>query len=391
MKFPGFLICLLLAAQGSVNQILAQSVNSPASYGSQSLQGNFEPDPFSIFVSAGGSINADTVASGCNGFIAEAPDFKLVYSDSVGYTLGIFVLGSADATLVVNDPSGNWVCNDDFSDTSNRGAGLMFADPESGTYDIWVGSYSETDVGTQVELRISELGSPWESESDSDTQPPVTAGTGGEPTLYASGTGFLVSRNGHVLTNNHVVEGCRRLTFQIRGDVAVEAVPLATNATTDLALLKTSLTSAPAVFRGPVSLRLGDELVVFGFPLLGDLSSQGNLTNGIVSALSGLNDDLSRLQMTAPIQPGNSGGPVINRAGHIVGVVVETANDEYFRQQRGTVVQNLNFAIHDSLARAFLDTNNVQYESASDASQILPIADIGEQARRYTGQILCYQ
>jgi S1-C subfamily serine protease len=210
--------------------------------------------------------------------------------------------------------------------------------------------------------------------------------------LVASGTGFLVSSTGHVLTNDHVINECNRQTFQLRGELAVEAELLATNATTDLALLKTTLTvAAPAQFRGGNGVRLGDEVVVYGFPLLGDLSSQGNLTNGIISALSGLDDDLSRMQMTAQIQPGNSGGPVMDRAGQIVGVVVETANDEYFRRERGAVAQNVNFAIRDSLARSFLDTNNVRYTVAAGNGSTISIADIAERAQGFTGTILCYQ
>jgi S1-C subfamily serine protease len=132
-------------------------------------------------------------------------------------------------------------------------------------------------------------------------------------------------------------------------------------------------------------------VVVYGFPLLGDLSSQGNLTYGIVSALSGLEDDLSRLQMTAQIQPGNSGGPVLNRFGEIVGVVVETANEEFFRQQRGTDTQNLNFAIRDSMAVSFLETNNVNYAVGGGQGSQMAIADIAEAAQEFTGLIMCYQ
>lgn len=391
MKFSRFWTCLVLAGPLGIGQGFAQTSTLPAAYGSQSLLGNFDPDPFTLATSAGGAIDAASLGNGCLGYIADAPDYELTYSDAVGLPLSFFVVGGLDNTLVINDPAGNWVCNDDFDSSSEGGAGVVFDNPQAGTYDIWVGAYSESEVGVQTLLYITELGSPWETGSGTTPPDANVPESNSEPALAASGTGFLVSSNGHVLTNNHVIEGCTRLTFQIRGDVAVEATALAVNSTTDLALLKTDLTSTPAVFRGANNLRLGDELVVYGFPLLGDLSSQGNLTNGIVSALSGLNDDLSRLQMTAPIQPGNSGGPVMNRAGNIVGVVVETASDEYFREQRGTAIQNLNFAIHDAMARAFLDTNNVRYETASGADQTLSIADIGEQARSYTGQILCYQ
>jgi S1-C subfamily serine protease len=97
------------------------------------------------------------------------------------------------------------------------------------------------------------------------------------------------------------------------------------------------------------------------------------------------------MQMTAQIQPGNSGGPVMDRTGQIVGVVVETANDEYFRRERGAVAQNVNFAIRDSLARSFLDTNNVRYGvAAADITQ-LSVADIADRAQGFTGTIRCYQ
>ena len=101
----------------------------------------------------------------------------------------------------------------------------------------------------------------------------------------------------------------------------------------------------PAKFAPSSSIQMGAELFVYGFPLADDLSAQGNFTNGIVSAASGLNDDMTQFQMTAPIQPGNSGGPVLNRNGNVIGVVVATANQDFFRQQRGTDTQNINFAI----------------------------------------------
>jgi hypothetical protein len=298
----------------------------------------------------------------------------------------MFVEGETDSTLVVKDPSGRWYCNDDFSDAAGYNPGVVFSDPVDGFYSVWVGTYSEESLGGTVSLMVTELAPPWDESGVS----PAPGGDGTE--LVASGTGFLVSRTGHVLTNHHVIEGCTRLTFQIRGDLAVETDLLASNQMTDLALLKTSLAPADfARFRGGASVRLGDEIVVYGFPLLGDLSSQGNLTYGIVSALSGINDDLSRLQMTAQIQPGNSGGPVMDRAGQIVGVVVETANNEYFERERSASTQNVNFAIRDSLARSFLETNNVGYELAPSDAGPLAIADVAERARQFTGIILCYR
>ncbi len=367
------------------NNAIGQNVFEEANYGSVELSGGFLPDPYTVEITAGGMVEAASI-DGCIGYISDAPDFELDYTDSSDYTLEFYVVSNSDTTLVINSPSGQWHCNDDFEDAGGTNPGIIFANPENGIYDIWIGTYEENSF-EEAELVITEIGPPWEETSY--TAPESNAAT--EPALVSSGTGFLVSRNGHVLTNHHVIEGCAEINFQLRGQVPQQATLISSNSNTDLALLQTPLISAPAVFRASSRLRLGDEVIVYGFPLLGDLSSQGNLTNGIVSALSGLDDDLSRLQMTAQIQPGNSGGPVMNRSGEIVGVVVETANQDFFREQRGTDTQNLNFAIRDSLAISFLETNNVDYQMGSGEPESLSIADIAETAQEFTGLIRCFR
>ena len=152
----------------------------------------------------------------------------------------------------------------------------------------------------------------------------------------SAGTGFIVSEVGHILTNHHVVKGCRtvvasrtdmidpvgmlvqpkldapktreeRSIFEDRG-LRVIGV----DARSDLALLKMARPSSTvAAFRGGRGVRTGEDIVITGFPLPGLLTSDLNVTKGIVSALAGLRDDRSRIQITAPVQPGNSGGPVL--------------------------------------------------------------------------------
>lgn len=358
-----------------------------ANYGNLELSGFFEPDPYRRTISAGGSINADII-SNCNGFVSSAPDLQLNFSDASQYGLSFYVESAIDTTLLINGPTGEWYCNDDFGGNSGNNPGIVFSSPSEGIYDVWVGTYSQGEAFSEVDLIITELEAPWESNTVGNSG---SSSSSGETQLIGSGTGFVVSNEGHILTNHHVINECTEQTFQIRGDSTFEATLLAVNEAVDLALLRADVSTKPAIFRSARQVRLGDEVIVFGFPLLGDLSSQGNLTNGIVSALSGLDDDLSRLQMTAQIQPGNSGGPVMNRNGDIVGVVVETANDEFFREQRGTDVQNLNFAIRDSIATSFLDTSNVDYLLRTDVATEQSIADIAEAAQKFTGIISCYR
>lgn len=131
----------------------AQSMSAQATYGSRTLSSGFTPDPYTVNVTAGGSIQASSVSSACSGTIANAPDFELSYS--AGSLPLIFrTASSADTTLVINGPNGSWYCDDDGGDGVN--AEVRFNNPASGTYDIWVGSYSGRME--QATLQITELG-----------------------------------------------------------------------------------------------------------------------------------------------------------------------------------------------------------------------------------------
>lgn len=170
------------------------------------------------------------------------------------------------------------------------------------------------------------------------------------------GTGFFVSAEGHILTNNHVVDGCTSLATT---DGTILSV-VSRNEAADLALLKGNIRPpSVAVFGRPV--QVGDEVMAFGFPLPGLLTSEGNATNGIVSALSGLNGDLNLIQITAPVQPGNSGGPLVDQHGRVVGVIVAKLDALEVAKATGDIPQNVNFAIRDSVATAFLDTLGIPY------------------------------
>lgn len=378
----------------------AQDIYAEPYYGTIELVVGFTPDPQVFDLQAGGSDDASVITGseeGCRGYINfSKPDYNLVYQSGT-YSLGIYAEAAVDTTMVVIDPAGYWYCNDDFSGVSSRNPGLVFSSPASGIYKIWIGVYSASDNGAAAQLHISEVAR-WQEEpgeeageetgEDTQTlQPSAAPGT----TITSSGTGFYVSSLGHVITNNHVIEGCVRNTIQVKGDVPMEAVVLARNETVDLALLKTARTPMTfASFRRGRPVRQGEEIVVYGFPLSFELSSQGNITNGLVAALSGIGDTLDRLQISAPVQGGNSGGPVMDRSGNVVAVIVSGLSSQYFIQEGRDIPQNVNFAIPGSLTMAFLDTNNVDYVLAeSDAS--LSIADIGERAQDFTGYILCYE
>jgi len=149
---------------------------------------------------------------------------------------------------------------------------------------------------------------------------------------------------------------------------------------------------AVAVFRATNDLRQGENIAAYGYPLQGTLATAGNLSPGVVSALAGLGNNTSQFQITAPVQSGNSGGPVLDGKGQVVGVVVEKLDAVKVAQLTGDVPQNVNFAINRSTTLAFLDSNHVDYKTGRwwNFGQ-KDLTDIAVEARRYTVAVECWK
>jgi TPR repeat protein len=233
-------------------------------------------------------------------------------------------------------------------------------------------------------------GGPQTAGAPAAARPPGAA-SGGAASSGArmAGTGFVVSQSGAVLTNNHVVTQCREIRAR-HGTTALGVLSLvAADTQNDLALLKlpSHFTDA-AVFRDERGVRQGDTAIAYGFPLAGGLSSGGALTTGTISALAGLANDSRILQISTPVQPGNSGGPLLDAGGNVLGVVTAQLNALKVAAATGTLPQNVNFAIKASVARNFLDANAIDYRT-SPATKELSVADVGDRAKKFTLFIEC--
>ena len=162
----------------------------------------------------------------------------------------------------------------------------------------------------------------------------------------------------------------------------------------DLVLLKMpgETRATAALAPAPASLRQGQDIVVFGSPLDSVLSSGGNLTPGVVSAITGLGNNSNQIQITAPIQPGSSGSPVMNKKGQVVGVVSMKLSDSVMAKHTGTLPQNVNFAISGQTLKAFLDAHNVPYKTGgSFFAWEKSLADLGDEARTWTTVVECWK
>ena len=222
--------------------------------------------------------------------------------------------------------------------------------------------------------------------------PGVPPPPGGGGRASASGTGFLVAE-GRALTNNHVVEGCARMTARSPTGAIAPARVDAKDPLRDLALLTVPAGFGPALaFRDTPPVLRGETVVTYGFPLSGVLSSGPTLTTGDVSALAGLRDNPLHFQISAPVQPGNSGGPLLDAQAHVIGVVVSKLNAARIAQMTGgDIPQNVNFAIKGTEALAFLSANGVQPRLEPSSGAERRPAEIGQVANASTLFLQCYR
>jgi len=203
----------------------------------------------------------------------------------------------------------------------------------------------------------------------------------------STGSGFFVTTDGHLVTNAHVVRACG----EIRVDGHGAARLLRADEDKDLALLKVAPRKPVAHVRvSPARAQLGQEVVVFGFPLSGILNNGLNVTTGIISSETGIANDRRIVQFTAAIQPGNSGGPILDVAGNLLAVVKAKFSDRFALNRGNFVPQNLNFGIDANVLAQFLARNGVKVQSAPEDAPTRTVAELAAVARSHTMLVSCH-
>jgi S1-C subfamily serine protease len=163
--------------------------------------------------------------------------------------------------------------------------------------------------------------------------------------LHAIGSGFFVTRDGYLLTNFHVVKDAQRIRVMYKKE-ALDAKVIDTDKEDDLALIKIDGKSFPALaISAKDTVNLGQEVFTIGFPNIQMQGLEPKYTDGRISSLAGMEDDPTEYQISVPLQPGNSGGPLCDANGQVVGVVVARLNDMAVMKISGVVPQNVNYAV----------------------------------------------
>jgi serine protease Do len=227
--------------------------------------------------------------------------------------------------------------------------GLVAASIRPGSPDRW-----ELPPGGRLSRLIADAIAP---EPGQDTALPPAPGAGAPVGAGAgsTGTGFYLGPR-TLVTAAHVVEGCARVALADGGDLDL----VASDAELDIAVL-----AAPSPAPRWLSLapgraaRLGQRVHAVGFPYYAIAGTSLNLTSGNVSALAGVDDDPRFLSFSAPVQPGNSGGPLIDAHGAVVGLVVARLSEDFIIEATGTLPQNVNYALAEGELAGFLHDNGV--------------------------------
>jgi len=168
----------------------------------------------------------------------------------------------------------------------------------------------------------------------------------------ASGSGFFVSNSGNIITNHHVIEGCNVVKVNFKGS-AVEAKTLAIDKVNDIAILKANIKPDKVYSVSNEDVSLLEDVIVAGYPLGKKVSSAIKTHKGVVTSLAGAGDNYSNFQTDATINQGNSGGPIMNQKGNVVGIAVATWVEEG--------VQGVHFGIKSSTLKTFASANGLRF------------------------------
>lgn len=169
------------------------------------------------------------------------------------------------------------------------------------------------------------------------------------------GSGFYVTSSGYLLTNQHVVNGARKV-FIYSGSQRLPARVVKTDAANDLALLKVSGSFDALPVSSSRRVKLGQTVSTVGFPNPALQGKSPKLTKGEISSLSGASDDPKYFQISVPLQPGNSGGPLVDAYGNVIGVVTAKLSAGAALAKTGDLPENVNYAVKGTFVMGFLES-----------------------------------
>lgn len=214
--------------------------------------------------------------------------------------------------------------------------------------------------------------SAWLAEQKGKKQKQAASGkdqAAGNPSQTSSeirgfGSGFFVTPDGYLVSNHHVIKSAKSIYVKTKGGF-VQAKIISVDSQNDIALLKVGGSYQPVPLVQSRDVKLGASVFTLGFPNPELQGVAPKLTRGEISAVSGIQDDPRHFQVSVPIQPGNSGGPLVDGSGNVIGIITARLSENASLTSSGALPQNVNYALKSSFLAAFL-------EAQSEVSARLP-------------------
>ena len=203
----------------------------------------------------------------------------------------------------------------------------------------------------------------------------------------SSGTGFFVSSDGIIVTNNHVIKGCSSVAVGVENET-FKAMVIAKDIDNDLAILSIEKQKTNALPLANNSPQLLQDIYASGYPFGSSFSSSIKVTKGIVSSLTGLSNNYSQIQIDAAIQPGNSGGPIVDNNGNVVGVAVSKLDVKKVLKNYGVIPENVNFGVKVGTLKNLLESNNIRTERPNKRK--ISKTKLGDSLTKATVFLSCY-
>jgi S1-C subfamily serine protease len=206
----------------------------------------------------------------------------------------------------------------------------------------------------------------------------------------STGTGFAISDDGYIITNEHVAG--KGATVRIRtANGVLSAKVVRVDKANDIALLKAQGVFAPLPVISSRRIRLGSTVATVGFPNTDLQGFAPKLAKGEIASLAGAQDDARHFQISVPIQPGNSGGALVDARGNVVGVVVAKLSQKTAVAVTGTLAENVNYAVKSSYLLSFLESVPEVAAKLKDPNlKDLKFVDMVEGVQQATVLVLVY-
>lgn len=238
-----------------------------------------------------------------------------------------------------------WIGNYTYTTVDDRSITILkYTDNKQQALDYWI----QKDLPPKPREPVRET-TRIESEIDSNTD------------VAGSGTGFAITDDGYVLTNAHVVANAK--SIKVHGkSFNRDAQVISVDRENDLALIKINYELDPLYLNFKTDYQIAKDVSVLGFPNIGLQGLSMKYSAGSISSTTGFKDDNHTFQVSAPIQPGNSGSPVLDENMHVIGVISSTLNPISTIVEDGYIPQNVNYAIKLNAVKSLLESNRTEYK-----------------------------